>query len=207
MVEVSSDKQHSTRLEASFPAIDTTIQPASGPVIPARSGVAGDNTGGPSGSSVSGDDHPSSETGDTPADPRPMPKPYIEADKQPVVLIVEDTTELAEVIQATLERMGMQASYETHGSRALAKLETIDPDVVLLDISLPDMTGWKILEAIKARAEKVQRMPVVIIITAHDDPANRLVGKLQDVYSYLVKPFTSDAIERIVSEAIDRARR
>lgn len=140
-------------------------------------------------------------------EPRPVPKPTIAVGKVPVVLIVEDTTELAEVIQATLERMGMQATYETHGSRALAKLPAIDPDVVLLDISLPDMTGWKILEAIKGRAEESQRMPVVIIITAHDDPANRLVGKLQDVYSYLVKPFTSDAIERVVAEAVARARR
>lgn len=137
----------------------------------------------------------------------PLPQPRIDAGKQPLVLIVEDTTELAEVIQATLERMGMAAVYETHGSRALAKLNDIDPDVVLLDISLPDTTGWKILDAIKERAVQRQRMPVVIVITAHDDPANRLVGKLQNVYSYLVKPFTSDSIERVVAEAVENARR
>jgi two-component system, OmpR family, response regulator AdeR len=121
----------------------------------------------------------------------------------PTVLIVEDTIELAEVIEATLERMGLETTHETHGNTAIAKFNELDPDIVLLDISLPDTTGWKILEVIKDRFEVTGQMPVVIIITAFDDPANRLVGKLQGVYSYLIKPFTADEIERIVEGAIN----
>jgi CheY-like chemotaxis protein len=123
--------------------------------------------------------------------------------KSPMVLIVEDTTELAEVIQATLERINMVTFHETHGGRALNLLNEKNPDLVLLDISLPDMTGWKILDTIKEKHDQTgTQMPVVIVITAYGDPANRLVGKLQGVHSYLIKPFTADEIERTVTEAL-----
>jgi len=134
----------------------------------------------------------------------------IRRNNPPIVLIVEDTTELAEIIQATLERMNMVTVHETHGMKALAKFNEMSPDVVLLDISLPDMTGWKIMDAIKERQEQagnLGRMPVVIVITAYGDPANRLVGKLQGVYSYLIKPFTSDEIEKVVTQALNSATR
>lgn len=124
-------------------------------------------------------------------------------DKAPSVLIIEDTTELAEIIQATLERMDMVTDHATHGNRAIEKLSTMKPDVVLLDIGLPDMTGWKIMDAIKERQQETGRIPIIIIITAYDDPANRLVGKLQGVNGYLIKPFTADEIERAVSQAIN----
>jgi CheY-like chemotaxis protein len=128
--------------------------------------------------------------------------------KAPVILIIEDTIELAEIIQATLERIQMVTMHETHGVRALAVLNERQPDVVLLDISLPDMTGWKILDAIKERHENNKKpMPLVIVITAYDDPANRLVGKLQGIYSYLIKPFTADEVEKAVTQALSGATR
>lgn len=119
----------------------------------------------------------------------------------PSVLIVEDTTELAEVIQATLERMHMVTTHETHGINALNRFDEVNPDIVLLDIGLPDMTGWKFLEAVKEKRK--DQMPVIIIITAYGDPANKLIGKLQNVYSYLVKPFTPDEVEKVVKEALN----
>jgi CheY-like chemotaxis protein len=141
--------------------------------------------------------------------PDPVRKAALLAGKTPVVLIIEDATELAEVIQATLERMDMEIVHETHGNKALAKFTDLNPDILLLDISLPDMTGWHIMDVIKERYQSgdTSSLPIVIVITAYDDPANRLVGKLQGVHSYLIKPFTSDEIERTVENAISSATR
>ena len=122
--------------------------------------------------------------------------------KTPSVLIIEDTTELGEVIQATLERINMIAAHETHGTKALTRFDAMHPDVVLLDIGLPDMNGWKFLEAVK---EKYNDMPIIIVITAYGDPANRLVGKLQGVYDYLIKPFTASDVEKVVVRALGRS--
>jgi len=124
-------------------------------------------------------------------------------EKSLTVLIVEDTLELAEVIQATLERMNLTVVHAAHGSKALEKFHELHPEVILLDIGLPDMMGWKIMDAIKEHYDEMpDKMPIIIVITAYDDPANRLVGKLQGVHSYLIKPFTADEIERTVTRAI-----
>ena len=130
-----------------------------------------------------------------------------ELKKTPVVLIVEDTTELAEVISATLERMDMKTIHETHGNKALKTIREQKPDVLLLDISLPDTSGWKVLEELRQEQEEggeeaMGSLPITIVISAYGDPANRLVGKLQNVYSYLIKPFTTDEVETIVTQAL-----
>jgi DNA-binding response OmpR family regulator len=97
--------------------------------------------------------------------------------------------------------MNMVTAHETHGNKAVSRFNAFNPDIVLLDIGLPDMTGWKFLETIKETHKG--SMPVIIIITAYGDPANRLVAKLQGVYDYLIKPFTSDEVERVVSGALN----
>lgn len=124
--------------------------------------------------------------------------------KSKPILIVEDTAELAEVIQATLENMGLNTFIAAHGEIGLDKFKSSQCDIILLDIGLPDMTGWKFLDAIKEmrNSHQISQMPTIIVITAYDDAANRLVGKLQNIHSYLVKPFTPDRVEQLVSMAL-----
>jgi CheY-like chemotaxis protein len=117
------------------------------------------------------------------------------------VLIVEDTVELGEVIQATLEGMGLSAIHETHGKNGLERLKEFHPNLVIMDIGLPDITGWKMLDFIKELYAEAD-MPTIIVITAYGDPANRLIGKLQNIHSYLVKPFTPDQVEHLVGMAL-----
>ncbi len=119
----------------------------------------------------------------------------------PRILIVEDTQELAEVLEATLQRMHFLTFHESHGMRALSTYQEVRPDLVLLDIGLPDMTGWKVLDAIKESKAFFKR-PNIIVMTAYGDPANRLMGKLQGVDEYLIKPFTPEEIERVVRQVL-----
>jgi CheY-like chemotaxis protein len=141
----------------------------------------------------------------TTAERQMTPQPAHEngARSVPSALIIEDTVELAEVLAATLQRMDITTAHESHGNRAFARYGEMNPDLVLLDISLPDVTGWKVLESIKERQRETGgRMPIVIVITAYGDPANRLVGKLHGVHSYLVKPFTAEEVEQVVRSAL-----
>lgn len=120
------------------------------------------------------------------------------------VLIVEDTLELAELIAISLRRADIAAGYELRGEHAFARYVALQPAVVLLDLNLPDMTGWKVLESIKSHVKQAgSPMPRIIVMTAMGDPANRLVGKLQGVYSYLVKPFSTAEVQRVVKNALD----
>lgn len=127
-------------------------------------------------------------------------KESLSLDMTPRVLLIEDSTELAEIIEVTLQRLNMVITHETHGSRAVAHLDLMKPDVVLLDLGLPDTTGWKVLEDLRLHLQ--EGMPSVVIITAYGDPANRLIGKLHNVHDYLIKPFTPDDVERVVMSAL-----
>ncbi|MDZ4768320.1 MAG: response regulator [Chloroflexota bacterium] len=136
------------------------------------------------------------------AETRPYAEPTLET-YTPTVLIVEDAFELAEILQLTLRRLKLRTVHESFGGRASERYRELQPDVVLLDISLPDIPGWQVLENIKESSKAMgSRMPIVIVITAFGDPANRLIGKLQGVYRYLIKPFTPREVEQIVKEAL-----
>jgi CheY-like chemotaxis protein len=127
-----------------------------------------------------------------------------ESQKDARVLIVEDTVELGEVIEATLTGIGLQAHHETRGKTGLEKLKEMNPRVVVMDIGLPDITGWKMLDQIKEHYTSVEsEMPQIIVITAFGDPANRLIGKLQNIHSYLIKPFTPAQVEKLVKMALN----
>ncbi len=118
------------------------------------------------------------------------------------ILIVEDTTELAEVVQATMEgRIGLPSYHETHGKEAIAFLKQNRPELIFLDIGLPDMTGWSVMERIKEIYPA--NPPPVIVITAYGDPANKLVGKLEGVKGYITKPFTPDEAEEAARKVLN----
>ncbi len=136
----------------------------------------------------------------------PNPQDMLQFSTSPSILIIEDSTELAEIIEATLRRINIVTAHETHGNKALNRFNEMRPDLVLLDIGLPDMTGWQLLDYIREKRGKAN-MPAVIIITAYGDPANRLVGKLQNVRDYLIKPFTADEVEKVVMKVLSSAGR
>ncbi len=139
--------------------------------------------------------------------PQPMGTGELSEKLDGKVLIIEDYPEVADVINVILRRMGFTTAHESHGARAFERYNEMIPDIVLLDLALPDITGWRVLDAIKERQrEATTRMPVVIVMTAYGDPANRLVGKLQGVHAYLVKPFTAEELQRVVREAYNQFR-
>jgi CheY-like chemotaxis protein len=121
------------------------------------------------------------------------------------VLIVGDAAELAPRIRLTLERMKVRVFHETLGSKALEVFHAVHPDLVLLDIALPDMTGWTVLDTIREQ-QQGGSSPTILVVTAYGDPANRLMGRLHGVQAYLTKPLTADAVEQAVAEALHLPR-
>lgn len=122
--------------------------------------------------------------------------------KQPLVLIVEDAIELAQISQITLSRLGLRTMHAVNGQRALEMLAEQTPDLMLLDIGLPGMNGWEVLERIKLE-ESAPEFPI-IVLTAAGDPVNRLIGKLQErVKRYIVKPYSVDELKQAVREILE----
>jgi CheY-like chemotaxis protein len=122
------------------------------------------------------------------------------------VLVIEDSVEVGELIRLALERMDLTVFHVTHGHQALDVWHAVHPDLVLLDVALPDMTGWDVLETMREQLQGSSG-PIVLVITAYHDPANRLMGKLQGVRAHLHKPLTSEGIARAVAQALNLPRK
>jgi len=120
---------------------------------------------------------------------------------QPNILIVEDTVEYGNLVQSQLQRAGMKAHHVADGKSALDYLDEKMPDAMLLDIGMPGMNGWAVLDEIKVRYPDAN-FPV-IVLTAFNDPANKLIGKFQQqVYRYCSKPFDLRRLTETVWEAV-----
>ncbi|HML22188.1 MAG TPA: response regulator, partial [Aggregatilinea sp.] len=111
-----------------------------------------------------------------------------------------DTIELSEAIQVALEAMGLTVFTASHGQDGIALYEREEPELIVLDLELPDMDGWNVLETIQERRRG--REPIAVVTTVYGDVINRLMGRLQGVYCYLVKPFALDQIESVVIDAL-----
>ncbi|MBX3085744.1 MAG: response regulator transcription factor [Anaerolineae bacterium] len=127
----------------------------------------------------------------------------IETTVNPVAraLIIEDTRDFADILKRALSMINIDAHVETSGVDGVNAFYEMNPDLLLLDIGLPDVNGWRVLDEIK-RLRGEQGAPRVIVITAFGDPANRLMGKLQGIDLYLIKPFTPREVQRVVRELL-----
>jgi two-component system response regulator AdeR len=117
------------------------------------------------------------------------------------ILVVEDDPEIANLTLVTLERIGLVAMHANNGRVALDMVDDQKPDLMLLDLNLPEVSGWKVLEY--AREQYGDGSFRVIVTTANNDPSNRLVGKLQVVDRYLTKPFTPQELMATVRAVLE----
>jgi DNA-binding NtrC family response regulator len=121
----------------------------------------------------------------------------------PLILLVEDIASLAALYREYLSRIDATVIDVERGADALAVLEHRIPDVVLLDLQLPDMNGLEILKEIKVRG--IPTLPIVI--TAHGSVLTAVEAMRDGAYDFLLKPFSADRLIVTVNNALDRQRR
>lgn len=127
--------------------------------------------------------------------------PVADGSQKRTALVVEDDADVGRLIYMTLTQNGVDAHHVTNGRLALDYLQSQRPDLMILDIAMPGMSGWDVLEIMKANMPDV-RCPV-IVLTAFDDSANMLIGKLQEqVVRYLNKPFDPTVLMEAVNHAL-----
>src|SRR5258706_2754882 len=108
------------------------------------------------------------------------------------ILLVEDDAQSAKVVLLTIERAGLSAIHVDSGTRAIEYLDSEKPDIIVLDLSLPQINGWQVLD--HAQSKYGANSIKVIVTTARTDAANQIVGKLRFVTKYLIKPYEPDQL-------------
>jgi len=120
------------------------------------------------------------------------------------VLVIEDEPDLRELLTYNLEAAGFRVQATERGLDGLAAVQGFAPDVVLLDLMLPDIPGTEVCRRIRA-TENAQGQPAIMMLTAKGDEIDRVVGFELGADDYVVKPFSVRELVLRVN-AILRAR-
>ena len=109
------------------------------------------------------------------------------------ILIVDDDTNICELLRLYIEKEGYEASIANDGETALKMFDSVNPDLVLLDIMLPGLDGWQVCREIRKKSS----CPI-IMLTAKGEVFDKVLGLELGADDYVVKPFeTKEVIARI----------
>jgi two-component system OmpR family response regulator len=122
------------------------------------------------------------------------------------VLIVEDEPSIADILRITLKFHGYTVHTAASGRQALAAAREHRPDLVLLDVMLPDGNGWEVCRTLRAESDTVGD-PAVIFVTARDAPRDIVGGLALGGDDYITKPFGVDEVLARVQAVLRRTRR
>jgi two-component system, OmpR family, response regulator RegX3 len=115
------------------------------------------------------------------------------------VLMVEDEVSITEPLREALEREGFDTELAPTASEALEVTERVSPDLVLLDVMLPDGSGFEVCRALRERS----RVPI-IMLTARGEETDRIVGLELGADDYIVKPFSAREVAARIRAVLRR---
>ncbi len=120
------------------------------------------------------------------------------------ILCIEDEPEMIDLIRLILNRHGFDVQGADGGIEGLELTRKNLPDLILLDLMMPDMDGWEVYQQIKAD-EKTSRIPV-IVVTAKAQNIDKVLGlHIAKVDDYIAKPFSPQALLESVQKVLNRA--
>ena len=118
------------------------------------------------------------------------------------ILVIEDEASIQKLAKVNLTASGFRVLVAGNGKDALKLAQTEHPDLILLDLMLPDMSGWDILMTIRTSKE-LRETPVVIMTAVARDGGQHLVHHMK-ADGYLIKPFDVDALLHQVKRVLGR---
>ena len=113
------------------------------------------------------------------------------------VLVVEDDPDIGRLILLLLRRAGLDGTLRSDGDSGLRAVAELRPDLLVLDIGLPGIDGWQVLELIRAGDAGAARLPV-LLLSAHAQEADRTRGRQLGADDFVLKPFhNADLMTRL----------
>lgn len=121
------------------------------------------------------------------------------------VLVVEDEGDIRELIRYNLAREGFEVALAETGERALAQVNNEQPDLIVLDLMLPELSGMEVCRRIR-RAEEQRHIPIVMV-TARGEEADIVAGLELGADDYITKPFSPKVLLARIQAVLRRQRR
>ncbi|PSK98615.1 two-component system OmpR family response regulator [Murinocardiopsis flavida] len=126
-----------------------------------------------------------------------------ETSTQPHVLVIDDEPNIRDLVQAALRFHGFEVSTAADGREGLARAHDARPDLIVLDVLLPDISGFDVCKRLRAADDDVP----VIYLTARDTPSDTVTGLSLGGDDYVTKPFSVEALVARIRALLRRARR
>lgn len=115
------------------------------------------------------------------------------------ILLVDDDPNIRQLVRLYLEKEGFDVTEAARGDEALQMFRTSPPNLMLLDIMLPEMDGWQVCREVR----KISNIPI-IMLTAKDDTFDKVLGLELGADDYVVKPFDSKELVARIKAVIRR---
>src|SRR3974390_2107850 len=126
-----------------------------------------------------------------------------DGDRIPKVLVVDDEPNIRELVEVALKFHGCAVAVGASGKDALRQVETYEPDLMILDVMLPDMDGFEVCRTLRAEGNGVP----VIFLTARDTTSDTIRGLPLGGDDYVTKPFSVEALVARVRAVLRRTKR
>jgi len=118
------------------------------------------------------------------------------------VLVVDDEPNVLRSLVQYLRLEEFQVETASNGVEALEKVDSFNPELILLDVMMPGMDGFEVLDKLKEKPGHHETP--VIMLTAKDQSSDVLKGYQSGATSYLVKPFNLDELVETINQTLDR---
>ena len=116
------------------------------------------------------------------------------------ILVVDDDYELSDGLRIVLEKQGFRVIQARDGQQGKQMVYQHRPDLVILDMMMPRMGGYPVLEHFKGKAEA----PPIIMITANEGSRHKAYAEYLGVVDYIRKPFAMERLLEAVAKGLDR---
>lgn len=116
------------------------------------------------------------------------------------ILVADDDPSIQELIQLSLEAHGYRVIVASTGREAILKALSERPDLIILDILMPELDGYEIMRLLKSN-EETKNIPI-IVLTAYPSDVGALVSWMEGVEGYLAKPFDPDDLLMLINRAL-----
>lgn len=116
------------------------------------------------------------------------------------ILVADDELDIQTLVKITLEKSGYQVLTASNGVEALQKAESELPDLILLDVVMPEKGGWEVCKILKSQ-EKTKQIPI-IIFTVLSRSFSEKYAEYAKPNDYLQKPFTNEGLLSKVKQYI-----
>jgi two-component system, OmpR family, response regulator len=125
--------------------------------------------------------------------------------QRPLVLVVDDEASIRLLCRVNLRLEGMDTAEAGDGEGAIRLAHELKPDLILLDVMMPQVDGWQVAEAL-AGDDDTRELPIVFL-SARAEPADYLHGYGLGAVGYVTKPFDPTALGAILQDALERVGR